>query len=322
MCGRAYGQLKGLWAAAQSGLSLSSPSQTAQSTAAPDSRTPDDQTADLGPGSHSPTEKNGSPSDICSISSNAAEQQFGSGDMKHGRTSCQTEGSTDACMRACRCSAGAGPRPEGGDLGGLRGWVAGGPGPSAAELLRKLRWATLGPQFDWTARRYDAHAPYRPLPPDLRTHAVSIASAVARLDMRPVSHHADDASPVSHHVDGKEAASQDSMGGAASTGHGDGCGDGRGNDSKGSVALAGDGRQDCRVPAAEVKSGDNGLEGQSQGAWEPDVALVNYYREGDTLGGHKDDAERNIHAPIVALSLGCDAIFLLGGACSAVPSLP
>ena len=48
-------------------------------------------------------------------------------------------------------------------------------------------------------------------------------------------------------------------------------------------------------------------------SWDPDVALVNYYHEGDTLGGHRDDVEQDQTAPIVAISLGCDAIFLLGG---------
>ena len=55
------------------------------------------------------------------------------------------------------------------------------------------------------------------------------------------------------------------------------------------------------------------LGGIAAEGWEPDVALINYYREGDTLGGHKDDVEQDQTAPIVALSLGCDAIFLLGG---------
>lgn len=48
--------------------------------------------------------------------------------------------------------------------------------------------------------------------------------------------------------------------------------------------------------------------------YEPDTALVNFYREGDTLGGHKDDAEEQADCPIVSLSLGCDAVFLIGGA--------
>ena len=48
--------------------------------------------------------------------------------------------------------------------------------------------------------------------------------------------------------------------------------------------------------------------------YKPDTALVNFYREGDTLGGHKDDAEEHADCPIVSLSLGCDAVFLIGGA--------
>ena len=47
--------------------------------------------------------------------------------------------------------------------------------------------------------------------------------------------------------------------------------------------------------------------------YEPDTALVNFYREADTLGGHKDDAEVHGTCPIVSLSLGCDGVFLMGG---------
>jgi alkylated DNA repair protein alkB family protein 1 len=45
----------------------------------------------------------------------------------------------------------------------------------------------------------------------------------------------------------------------------------------------------------------------------PDAALVNYYHSGDTLNGHKDDVEKDLDQPIVTVSLGCDAVFLLGG---------
>ncbi len=47
--------------------------------------------------------------------------------------------------------------------------------------------------------------------------------------------------------------------------------------------------------------------------YEPNTALVNFYREGDTLGGHKDDAELHKTCPIVSISVGCDAVFLMGG---------
>lgn len=40
-------------------------------------------------------------------------------------------------------------------------WEAHGSGPAAAQLLRKLRWATLGPQFNWTKRVYELDSHYR-----------------------------------------------------------------------------------------------------------------------------------------------------------------
>jgi alkylated DNA repair protein alkB family protein 1 len=47
--------------------------------------------------------------------------------------------------------------------------------------------------------------------------------------------------------------------------------------------------------------------------FRPNVALVNYYHAGDTLNGHKDDVERDLLQPIVTMSLGCAAVFLMGG---------
>jgi alkylated DNA repair protein alkB family protein 1 len=41
--------------------------------------------------------------------------------------------------------------------------------------------------------------------------------------------------------------------------------------------------------------------------------LVNYYREGDALAGHVDDAERDLTKPIISFSLGSPCVFLLGG---------
>ena len=46
--------------------------------------------------------------------------------------------------------------------------------------------------------------------------------------------------------------------------------------------------------------------------FEAQAGLVNYYQPGDTLNGHVDDAESNLDRPIVSISLGCPAIFLLG----------
>ena len=44
----------------------------------------------------------------------------------------------------------------------------------------------------------------------------------------------------------------------------------------------------------------------------PEGGLVNYYRSGDTLCGHVDDAEKCLDSPLYSISLGSDAVFLLG----------
>ncbi|KAI3730824.1 hypothetical protein L1987_62002 [Smallanthus sonchifolius] len=47
--------------------------------------------------------------------------------------------------------------------------------------------------------------------------------------------------------------------------------------------------------------------------FQPEAAIVNYFGSGDMLGGHLDDMEADWSKPIVSMSLGCKAIFLLGG---------
>ena len=51
----------------------------------------------------------------------------------------------------------------------------------------------------------------------------------------------------------------------------------------------------------------------------PEAAIVNFYNADSTMGGHLDDAEPCQTAPIVSLSLGLDAIYLIGGPTKAEP---
>jgi hypothetical protein len=45
----------------------------------------------------------------------------------------------------------------------------------------------------------------------------------------------------------------------------------------------------------------------------PEAAIVNFYRaDKSVMGAHLDDAEEEMRVPIVSLSFGCSAIFLLG----------
>ncbi|KFK43451.1 hypothetical protein AALP_AA1G126900 [Arabis alpina] len=101
----------------------------------------------------------------------------------------------------------------------------------ASVLLRKLRWSTLGLQFDWSKRNYDVSLPHKNIPDAL-----------------------------------------------------------------------------CQLAKTHAGIGMPGGE-----EFRPEAAIVNYFGLGDTLGGHVDDMEADWSKPIVSMSLGCKAIFLLGG---------
>lgn len=98
-------------------------------------------------------------------------------------------------------------------------------------ILRKLRWSTLGLQFDWSKRNYDMSLPHKKMPDALCLFVKKMA-----------------------------------------------------------------------VPA--MPKGEE---------FQPEAAIVNYFGPSDMLGGHLDDMEKDWSKPIVSISLGCKAIFLLGG---------
>lgn len=102
---------------------------------------------------------------------------------------------------------------------------------SASILLRKLRWSTLGLQFEWSKRNYDVSLPHKKIPDALCELAKQMAAPA--------------------------------------------------------------------MPMGEE--------------FHPEAAIVNYFGPGDMLGGHLDDMEADWSKPIVSMSLGCKAIFLLGG---------
>ncbi|KAL2652244.1 hypothetical protein R1flu_020372 [Riccia fluitans] len=101
---------------------------------------------------------------------------------------------------------------------------------TAESLLRRLRWATIGIQFDWSKKAYNTSLQYEKLPNKLSELAARLA-----------------------------------------------------------------------VPAMEGSE------------FKAEAAIVNYYGADDMLGGHVDDMEADWSKPIVSISLGCKAIFLLGG---------
>lgn len=125
-------------------------------------------------------------------------------------------------------------------------WAPDGTGPPAAEFLGSLRWASIGPCYDWTSRVYRKDQDYVPLPKDMAIFAKRIWALVSGED------------------------------------HG----------------------------------------GSKEAEYTPNAALINYYREGDKLCGHKDDAEIDQTQPLVSISLGCPAVFLMGGESKDVAPTP
>lgn len=51
----------------------------------------------------------------------------------------------------------------------------------------------------------------------------------------------------------------------------------------------------------------------------PEAAIVNFYPLGTCMGGHLDDAEHTLEHPIVSISLGSSAVFMMGGRTKDVP---
>jgi alkylated DNA repair protein alkB family protein 1 len=161
---------------------------------------------------------------------------------------------------------------------GASPWSPSGTGPKASVLLRKLRWVCLGPPYNWTDRVYEPHLPHRRLPPRL-VHIAQQYAELAQTAQRQVT-----------------AAAAAGGGGAHSNGSG--------------AVLP---PQQQHTAAATSSSAAAGCDCKGSRPYVPDAALVNYYHGGDTLNGHKDDVERDLSQPIVTLSLGCDAVFLVGG---------
>ncbi|GLI61765.1 hypothetical protein VaNZ11_004234 [Volvox africanus] len=190
-------------------------------------------------------------------------QGCGSGATASGRPraqgekeECNADDDDGGCSNSSRTSSVGGSRSHS-DSGsdGCRGdavdapafkdcWSIDGRGPPAEKLLRKLRWATLGPQFNWSQRQYDFVGVHRQLPSSLEGLAIQLAAVVENLQVAGLK---------------------------------------------------------VLPPAA------------ASGGYKPDAAIVNYYQQGDVLGGHLDDVERDMAQPIISVSLGCPAIFLMGG---------
>jgi len=68
--------------------------------------------------------------------------------------------------------------------------------------------------------------------------------------------------------------------------------------------------------------GENGAKHTSICISEPDAGIVNSYQEKDTLMGHVDRSELSSTTPLVSISLGNAAVFLIGGLTRDIEPIP
>lgn len=205
-----------------------------------------------------------------------ASQQQPQSSCRPAEPSASSSGSGNCAAEAAAATAG-GPPPEGhaeASCGCSSGgpdfeatWCGDGGGRPAAQLLRKLRWLTVGPRYDWTLRVYDFENPHHRLP----GYAVALARRL---------------------IAAAESAAEGLAAGEERTGLGT-----QQQQHEGEQLLQHTRSPERRQPEAEPRAQS---ESRAQ-VYTPDAALVCYYREGDTLCGHKDDVERDVSQ--VALSL-------------------
>jgi hypothetical protein len=220
--------------------------------------------------------------------------------------------SSSGCGRDAAGTASRAPSDSGGNATAppsAAAWSPRGAGPPAADLLRRLRWVTLGPAFNWAARAYEPWRPYTPLPAELRGMALAFEAAARAAFAGPCA----------------DGGGGGDGGGDGSDGDGGGRSGGGGDAANGGSGRAAPGAPPARAPAAAPAAAaplPAPAAPPPRRAYAPDAALVNYYRPGDTLGGHVDDAERDMAQPIVTASLGLDAVFLIGGESRSAPPTP
>ena len=213
----------------------------------------------------------------------SSSSQFSLPPQHHGNTSTPDHTQSQSEQASLRNSSESAPliAAPGHTQLGQSSWSSDPVGPSAASLIKKLRWVALGPQFNWSTRQYEHEPGAKPLPHELMTLAQEVVQACDQLHAQTCfgkdmsTDRAPDLGGLHQQYDVSDSKTHSSGNGVINGG----C----------------SGQETAHVP------------------YEPNTALVNFYREGDTLGGHKDDAELLDTCPIVSLSLGCDGVFLMGG---------
>lgn len=188
-------------------------------------------------------------------------------------------------------------------------WAASGDGSGipARQLLQRIKWATVGPPYDWTERIYDPATPYRPL----QKFAAAAALRISGL----VGDHLSGASAATHKSGSLQGRTEgpkrlhditSAPPGSCTDQPADRLRSRPHSESTGSLAQEDPSlcHEQAAAPVLQCSHEEDDdaaactsqrcSQSQQSGPFVPNAALVCFYRAGDTLCGHQDDAEADL----------------------------
>ncbi|KAJ1656021.1 hypothetical protein IWQ61_004334 [Dispira simplex] len=160
----------------------------------------------------------------------------------------------------------------------------------AAQLVPKLRWVTLGYQYNWSIKEYFWDSPL-PFPDPVARLAQTIIRGIHDVGYRYTDEQ--DSTPLT-------SAERSVV---------------SGEDVQPRYTVL-----PCQTSYDKVQ--DHGyIHRYDPQLFQAEAGVINFYQNRDSLMGHQDRSERNMTAPLVSVSLGNTAIFVIGEATKDVPPL-
>ncbi|KAJ1962622.1 hypothetical protein IWQ62_003467, partial [Dispira parvispora] len=151
----------------------------------------------------------------------------------------------------------------------------------AAQLVPKLRWVTLGYQYNWSIKEYFWDSPL-PFPGPVARLAQTVVQGIHDVGYR--------------YADEQNFTSSTSADPTADP------------DKKVQPQYT---VLPCET--SSTKAQDQGyIHRYDPHLFQAEAGVVNFYQNRDSLMGHQDRSERNMTAPLVSVSLGNTAIFVIG----------
>lgn len=150
------------------------------------------------------------------------------------------------------------------------------------QILQKLRWATIGYNYNWTTQLYDLN-PENTTQMPLEIQEIARTVCAMLQPEYPTSKEAAD--ELENQIGNPEAICS----------------------RTGKILPAPTLYREQREQYEHHSSSNNSSQ------YTPDTGIINFYPPGTSLTGHVDRSEINLYAPLVSISLGRSCTFLLGG---------